>query len=58
MFAHKVSFRGSNWVIEKRFNDFVTLHQGLSREFRDTDLGPLPKRRFFNRSEKILILVV
>eukprot|EP00903_Cladosiphon_okamuranus_P021362 g19632.t1 len=44
-----VSFRGSAWVIEKRFNDFVTLQQGLSREFRDTDVGPLPKRRFFNR---------
>ncbi len=37
------------WVIEKRFNDFVTLYQGLSREFRDIDLGPPPKRRFFNR---------
>ncbi|CAM9483241.1 unnamed protein product [Ectocarpus sp. 12 AP-2014] len=49
VFNIEVSFRGSNWVIEKRFNDFVTLHQGLSREFRDTDLGPLPKRRFFNR---------
>eukprot|EP00752_Nemacystus_decipiens_P009113 g8137.t1 len=49
VFNIDVSFRGSVWVIEKRFNDFVTLQQGLSREFRDTDLGPLPKRRFFNR---------
>lgn len=45
----KVSFRGSNWVIEKRFNDFVALQQGLAREFRDKDVGALPKRRFFNR---------
>ncbi|CAM9849611.1 unnamed protein product [Pylaiella littoralis] len=44
-----VSFHGSVWVIEKRFNDFVALQQGLQREFRDTDLGALPKRRFFNR---------
>eukprot|EP00904_Undaria_pinnatifida_P007506 jgi/Undpi1/3886/HiC_scaffold_16.g07254.m1 len=44
-----VSFRGSNWAIEKRFNDFVALRQGLAREFRDRDVGALPKRRFFNR---------
>ena len=45
----QVSFRGSNWGIEKRFNDFVALQQGLAREFRDKDVGALPKRRFFNR---------
>ncbi|CAM9090654.1 unnamed protein product [Scytosiphon promiscuus] len=49
VFNIEVSYRGSNWIIDKRFNDFVALHQGLSREFRDADLGPMPKRRFFNR---------
>jgi PX domain len=45
----EVSFRGANWQIEKRFNEFMNLNQQLRRQHPHANLGSVPQKRFFGR---------
>ncbi|CAM9288434.1 unnamed protein product [Discosporangium mesarthrocarpum] len=51
VYTIRVNFRNTSWLLEKRYNDFVQLHQELARELKeaDRDMLELPPRRLFGR---------